>query len=252
MLFGFGVDWFSTGLALTGVSGVVCSFWASWEKAAVAVSSEIKITRAILEEAIETSRSAFRSLRSWQGIHETAGPCNGIVGWGRPLGLRCRRTTQAFPHPTGRHEENKPPQQHGGQRLTRPDPESNHAFDYCSITFDRCIAQARACRGRSTLQARLIFFLYGKLHSGEINPRLQNALIGFHLLDVAADSCDFLLGCEDVLHLAGTIAQNVQQSFLGGASIFHPGGAIGELLGHFFARLRFLFDAAELLQFCNC
>ena len=73
---------------------------------------------------------------------------------------------------------------------------------------------------------------------------LQRLLLGFHLLDFAANARNLLFDFEDVLHFAGARAENILEALLGFAGVLQPGEKIGVLLGHFFAVLRFGLDTA--------
>jgi hypothetical protein len=74
---------------------------------------------------------------------------------------------------------------------------------------------------------------------------LQILLLGFHLLDFAANARYLLFDFQHVLHLAGTGAQNILEALLGFAGVFQARDEIGVLLRDFFTVLGFDFDAAE-------
>src|SRR5579859_6767753 len=78
---------------------------------------------------------------------------------------------------------------------------------------------------------------------------LEVFLLGFHLLDFAADASNFLLDFQDITDFAGALGEDGLQALFGFAGVFQTRDEIGVLLSDFLAVLVFVLDVAERFEF---
>jgi hypothetical protein len=78
---------------------------------------------------------------------------------------------------------------------------------------------------------------------------LERFLLGFHLLDFAADACDLLFDGKNIRDFAGALLKDCLEAALRFPGILQAGHEVGVLLGDFLSALSFVLDLAQGFEF---
>jgi len=85
--------------------------------------------------------------------------------------------------------------------------------------IDGRVAKLHCDGRRGSTELRFVFFGKFQVNRAEIYATFQRLLLGFHLLDFAANARDLLFDFKNVFHLACARAENILKALLGFAGV---------------------------------